>query len=304
MHSKSDKKVLVICGPTSSGKTGLAVRLAKKFNGEVISADSRQVYRGMDIGTGKDLGEYGRVRYHLIDVASPRSQYTLSDWLENAKKNINEMHKRGTLPIVCGGTGLYISALVNGYQLPVTKKTKQQEKVIREKIGRKTLRQLLAILRRVDPETLKIIDVSNRRRVERALEIYYQTGLPKSAVVSVKKPPYSFLLIGLTHPRDVLRYRMSTRLKTRLKQGMVREVRALHAQGVSWKKLESFGLEYRFVSLYLQKKLTYREMVHQLDSAIYQYSRRQMTWFRRNQDVVWITSLSEAVSKTRKFVGN
>jgi len=164
------------------------------------------------------------------------------------------------------------------------------------------LRQLLAILKRVDPETFRIIDLNNRRRIERALEIYYQTGLPKSAVVSMKKPPYDFLLIGLAHPRDVLRRRISVRLKARLKQGMVGEVKRLHRQGVSWKRLEAFGLEYRYIAHYLQGTMTRSRMITELEQAIYDFSRRQMTWFKRDKSIIWIKNYAEAVKRLDRFI--
>ena len=163
------KNVLVILGTTSSGKTKLAVKLAKKFNGEIISADSRQVYKGMDVGSGKDLLEYGKVPYHLIDVVLPKKEFSVADWQKLAIKAIEDIFSRGKLPIVCGGTGLYVSALVEGYQFP---NSLTDLKKIRQKYDKKTLSQLLIELKKIDPATYKIIDKKNRRRVQRAIEIY------------------------------------------------------------------------------------------------------------------------------------
>lgn len=319
-----NKNVLVILGPTSSGKTKLAVKLAKKFSGEIISADSRQVYQGMDVGTGKDLAEYiigkspiansklVKIPYHLIDIVSPKKDFSVVDWQRLANKAIEDILKRGRLPIICGGTGLYISALVEGYQFP---KAGAKNKALRIKLDKLSLKQLLVRLKKVDPETYEIIDRKNRRRVGRALEIYYQTGEPKSQIANRQSPKskYQFLILGLTFPKDVLRQRIAKRLKDRLeKEGMVEEVKKLHQKGVSWKKLESFGLEYKFVALYLQKKLSYEEMQEQLERAIAQFAKRQMTWFsrqmsgsrlssgKRDKKIKWIKNYSDAVKLVKE----
>jgi len=227
-------KVIVILGPTSAGKTKLAVSLAKKFDGEIISADSRQVYRGMDVGTGKDLAEYvikseirnpksetARIPYHLIDIIDPKKQFTVAEFQRLAYKAIDEILARGKTPIVCGGTGLYISALVEGYVLQATSYKLQ---AIRNRLNRLTLKQLLAQLNKIDPRTYKVIDKNNRRRVQRALEIYYQTGKTKSEQLKKQKPPYGFLLLGITLPREILNRRIEERLKHRLeKEGMIEE---------------------------------------------------------------------------------
>ena len=185
-----NQKVLVIVGPTSSGKTKLAVRLARRFGGEIVSADSRQVYRGMDIGTGKDLGDYGRVPYHLIDVASPKKQFTVAEYQRRAYRAIDDILKRGRLPIVCGGTGLYVTALTEGYVLPQNQKSKIKNQKLRKKLEKLNLEQLLGKLKTVDPATYRVVDKKNRRRVQRALEIFYLTGRPKSEQTTKQKPPY------------------------------------------------------------------------------------------------------------------
>jgi tRNA dimethylallyltransferase len=287
-------KILVILGPTASGKTKLAVKLAKKFNGEIISADSRQVYQGMDIGTGKDLAEYGRVPYHLVDVINPKNQFTVADWQKQTNEAIKDILKKGKLPIICGGTGLYISALVEGYQL---KATNSQLIPIRRRLAKLTLKQLLSQLKKIDQKTYQIIDKNNRRRVQRALEIYYQTGQTKSAQLAKQNPPYDFLQIGLTFPKETLRKKMSLRLKHRLeKEGMVAEVKRLHRQGISWQRLEEFGLEYRYIARYLQGKISYRLMQEQLDKAIADFAKRQITWFKRDKKIHWFND-PEKISK-------
>lgn len=306
-------KVIVILGPTSAGKTKLAVSLAKKFDGEIISADSRQVYRGMDVGTGKDLAEYvikseirnpksetARIPYHLIDIIDPKKQFTVAEFQRLAYKAIDEILARGKTPIVCGGTGLYISALVEGYVLQATSYKLQ---AIRNRLNRLTLKQLLAQLNKIDPRTYKVIDKNNRRRVQRALEIYYQTGKTKSEQLKKQKPPYGFLLLGITLPREILNRRIEERLKHRLeKEGMIEEIKRLHRQGVSWQRLDDFGLEYRFISRYLRGQMSYDQMFLELKKAISNFAKRQMTWFRRNKDIKWLKNYQQAEKWAKQFL--
>jgi tRNA dimethylallyltransferase len=297
--NKINNKVIIILGPTSSGKTKLAVRLAKKFNGEIVSADSRQVYRGMDIGTGKDLKEYGKVKHHLLDIASPKGQFSLAKYQKLAYRAINNILARGRVPIICGGTGLYISALVDGYVLPQAKPNLS----LRKRMAKMNSRQLLLKLKQIDPQTYKIIDQNNRRRVERALEIYYQTGKPKSAQMEKQPPPYWFLIIGPSLSREILRSRIEKRLKQRLeKEGMIKEIKKLHRQGVSWRRLEEFGLEYRWVSRFLQKKIDYQTMLNELSRAIKDFAKRQATWFRRDGRILWIKDYKTAEKLVKEFL--
>ena len=326
-------KIIVILGPTSSGKTKLAVKLAKKYNGEIVSADSRQVYRGMDVGTGKDLAEYiiksqipstksqinskfkiqnsklRMIPYHLIDVISPKKQFTVADYQKMAYKAIEDILSRGKLPIICGGTGLYISAVVEGFQFPMLKATSYKLQATRNRLDKLTLKQLLQKLKQVDPKTYKIIDRNNRRRVQRGLEIYYQTGQPKSAWLKKQPPPYDFLLLGLSFPQEILRQRINQRLKHRLeKEGLISEVKRLHQQKVSWKRLEDFGLEYRWVSRYLQGKIDSEGMYQKLLKAIVDFAKRQMTWFsrqlsgKRGKGIKWIRNQKEAEGLIAKFI--
>ncbi|MAF13384.1 MAG: hypothetical protein CMI53_00620 [Parcubacteria group bacterium] len=293
-------KVVVVLGTTASGKTKLAVELAKKYDGEIISADSRQVYQGMDIGTGKDLGEYGKIPYHLIDVVSPKSQFNVADWQKLAFEKVNVILKRGKLPIICGGTGLYISALTEGYNLEIPNSKFQIPKIDLNKLS---LKQLLSLLKKIDPETYKVIDQKNRRRVQRALEIFYQTGIPKSEQEDNKKPPYNFLQLGVTFPKDILHQKIDQRLVARINQeGMIDEVKKLRQQGVSWQRLNDFGLEYRWVSNFLQDKISEEELVEGLKNSIHDFAKRQMTWFRKNDDVVWLKQSSPAKTKVKQFL--
>lgn len=299
-------KLLVILGPTASGKTALAVKLARLFNGEIISADSRQVYRGLDVGTGKDLKEYmiktnkgiEKIPYHLIDVVSPKKRYTLADWQKEAKEKILEIQKRGKLPILCGGTGLYISSIVNDYSLPKIKKTKKELALIKKRLGKLSLKQLLAQLRKIDPKTYRVIDKNNPRRVYRALEIYYQTGLAKSEQLNDnhdKNNSLDILEIGLKPEPDELKKKIDKRLISWLdKEDLLGEVKRLRKNGLSWKRLDEFGLEYRWVARYLQKKVDYLTMYDKTRYDLYHYAKRQMTWFKRDKKIVWLEDYKKA----------
>lgn len=304
---KINNKVIVIVGPTASGKTGLAVRLARKFKGEIISADSRQVYQGMDIGTGKDLAIYGqgknKIKYHLIDVASPQEIFDLAQWLTAAKKALADIVSQGKLPIIVGGTGLYVQALVDGYQLSSARPNFS----LRQELGKLNLRQLQERIKKANLvffNRLNNSEKNNKRRLERYLEILNQGE--KNNFKKVKSD-YDFLILGITWPKAELKKRIHQRLLTRLeKEGMVEEVKKLHNQGVSWQRLESSGLEYKFIAQYLQEKLNYEEMVKKIEIASRQYAKRQMTWLRRwekqGATIKWINDFSSLVATTNKFL--
>ena len=275
-------KVLVILGPTASGKTSLAVNLAYKFNGEIVSADSRQVYRGMDIGTGKDLKEYvvkgKKIPYHLIDVVNPNDDFNLAKYQKLAGEAIAKILARGRLPIIVGGTGLYLQALVDGYQLvdraPETKRRQELEAL--------SLAELYDLLERRKPEfahNLNNSDRNNPRRLVRYLEIMETGTVPQEA----KKPvPYDFLLLGLQQDDEEMRARIMKRIVDRLdNEDMVGEVERLNNEGISWARLNSFGLEYRHIAWYLQDKLDYDEMIERLGLATYRFAKHQKTWFKR-----------------------
>jgi len=313
-------KVIVILGPTASGKTKVGVKLAVKFNGEIISADSRQVYQGMDVGTGKDLGEYNfkiqnpksksiskskiqKIPYHLVDVVKPKTEFNVAKYQKLAYQAIEDVLSRGKVPVIVGGTGLYIDAVVEGYQFSQCQMSNVKCQKLRKELNKLTLKQLLGRLKKLDPETYEIIDQKNQRRVQRALEIYYQTGLPKSQVLRKKKPPYQFLKIGINWPLEVLAKRIDQRLVERLeKEGMIKEVKRLHQQGVSWQRLEEFGLEYKWVSWYLQKKVNYDEMVKGLSQEIKKFAKRQMTWFKRDQEIKWLRNYGKIEGVVRDFL--
>ncbi len=304
-------KVIVILGTTASGKTDLALALAKKFNGEIISADSRQVYRGMDIGTGKELEKFkikdSRLKiqvipYHLIDVVSPKAQFSVARYQKLAYRAFDDILRRGKVPIVCGGTGLYIDAVTKGFKFGTLRIMNYELKKIRKKLDKMPLLQLLPRLRKIDLKTYRIIDKKNRRRIQRALEIYYETGIPKSKQQHINPPPYEFFKIGITFPRDELEKRILQRLEKRLQRGMASEVKKLHNHGVSWKKLESFGLEYRWVSRYVRGIILREEMKENLLKDIIYFAKRQMTWFRRDETIHWIHKTKDAERLTRRFL--
>lgn len=317
---KNNKKIVVILGTTASGKTKLAVKLARQFNGEIVSADSRQVYKGMDVGTGKDLINYQlsitnyqfgkkikkiiNMPYHLIDVVSPNTEFNLAKYQKLAYRAIDDILARGKLPIIAGGTGLYIQAIVDGYELSGGK----PEKKLREKLEKMPVEKLFAMLKKLDfktGESLNESDRKNKRRLIRRIEIIKSSSGAKNRQGT---PEYEALLIGLTYPMEALEKRIYKRIIERLeKENMAGEIKRLHRRGVSWKRLESFGLEYKYVSLYLRGKLSYDEMVEQLRIAIRQFAKRQMNWFRRwekqGRKIYWVKNGVEAKQSLKKFLG-
>ena len=276
------KKIIVILGQTSTGKSDFAVEIAKKISGEIISADSRQVYRVMDLGTGKiTKREMRGVPHHLLDVASPKKVFSVSDYKKLTDKKIKEIIKRGKVPILCGGTGFYIDAVVSGTILPEVPPNLK----LRATLAKKSAEVLFKMLKKLDPARAKNIDSKNPVRLIRAIEIAKALG---------KVPPrqdlgrYEVLKIGLTLPDEILKKRIYTRLLARLKKGMLKEIENLHKSGVSWKRMNELGLEYRYGALYLQGKITKKEMIEKLNIESWHYAKRQKTWFKRDKDIIWI----------------
>lgn len=288
--------VIAIVGPTASGKSELAVEIAKKINGEIISADSRQVYRGMDIGTGKVEGKwhgnkyfYKSIRHYGIDIASPRTQYSIAKFQSYAKKAIAEILAQGKVPIICGGTGYWADSVLFDQSIPAVKPNSE----LRKKLEKLSTALLFTKLKTLDPARAQNIDAENPRRLIRALEIIIATGKPIPAFS--RKIKYAVLWLGITHEKNILDKRIDKRLDERLRLGMVKEVKKLRENGLSWKKLEAFGLEYKFIAQFLQQKFSEDEMRSLLSTAIKQYAKRQMTWFKRNQDIHWVTKTSGAL---------
>jgi len=304
--SSHKPKVLVVLGTTSAGKTSLAVKLAAELGGEIISADSRQVYKGMDIGTGKDLREYKvkgkKIKYHLIDIASPKQEFNLAKYQKLAFKTIKDVLDRKKLPIIVGGSGLYLQAIVDNFQLSSSKPDLKK----RAELEKLSLEELLKRLQKLKPEfaaRLNNSDSHNQRRLIRYLEII-EINAPEKTIST--QPTYDFLLLGLNLPDDILKEKIITRLNDRLEEGLVDEVKNLHKEGVSWERLLSFGLEYKFVSQYLKDELDYEVMVEKLSTALYRFAKRQKTWFRRwekqGRKINWIEDLKSAKEVINKWL--
>ncbi len=265
--------LLVVLGPTASGKTRLGVRLARELNGEVISADSRQVYRGMDIGTGKDLAEYGDIPYHLIDILPPGKEFNLFEFQRRFMEAFAAIKERGSLPILVGGTGMYLEAALLGYRLIEAPENHQ----LRGELAGLSLSALGERLKRASTSLHNTTDLLERDRLIRAIEIaeYGQDREP-SPIPEVKA-----LIFGIRWEGAELKGRITARLRERLDHGLIEEVERLHGEGVTWEALEFYGLEYRFIARYLKGELNRNDMFQKLNSSIHAFAKRQETWFRR-----------------------
>jgi tRNA dimethylallyltransferase len=268
------RDLLVILGATASGKTRLAVAAAHLLRGEIVSADSRQVYRGLDLGSGKDLAEYGEVPHHLIDIVDPGFEFNLFAFQRQAFAAIEAIRGRGRLPIVAGGSGLYLEAVLKGYRLVEV----PENPVLRAELAQCSDDQLRARLAALRPQQHNSTDSKDRLRLLRAIEI----AVGESEQAPPPGPPIAALVVGIAWPREELRRRITARLRERLTLGLIDEVRRLHDErGVAWETLEFYGLEYRYVARHLRGELTHNDMVQQLTSAIHDFAKRQETWFRR-----------------------
>ena len=331
MIRKQSQKIIVVVGPTSSGKSDLAIKIAQKFNGEIISADSRQVYRGMDIGTGKVARDSSRnfqsnpkskisnkeyyssgIKHHLIDMASPKKQFTADEFKKLGEKAIKEILAKNKVPIIVGGTGFYIDVLLG--RMAVAEVPPNPE--LRKRFDKLSAEHLFKMLRKLDPERAKTIDPKNKRRLIRALEIYVEGRKLKveSSLKTTLHLPYSTLKtlwFGINPGREKLAVKIKKRLDERLKQGMIKEVMNLRKQGESWKRLDDFGLEYRQISEYLKNQKIRRgqtskfkdsEYYDKLLKDIIKYSKRQITWFKRNKEIHWIRNTRETEKLIRVFL--
>lgn len=294
------QKLIIITGPTATGKSDLAVILAKEISGEVISADSRQVYRGLDIGSGKITREEMRgIPHHLIDIANPGDQFSVSDFKKLGEQAIANISSRGNIPIICGGTGFYISALVDNISLPAVLPNQS----LRTELARLSTEELMARLQILDPDRAETVDPDNPVRIIRAIEI--ATALGSVPKLKSGESPYDVLMIGLTLPDEVLRTRIYDRLARRIDEGMISEVKDLHAKGASWEWLEHLGLEYKYVSLFLQDKITREEMIKTLGYKIWQFAKRQMTWWKRDLRITWFnpaTDQKKIIDRVQNFL--
>jgi tRNA dimethylallyltransferase len=299
-------KIVVILGTTASGKTSLAVALARKFNGEIIAADSRQVYRGLDVGSGKDLNEYGEIKYHLIDITDPKERYSVAAYKKAAYAEIANIASQGKLPIIAGGSGQYLEAVVENYQLsdikPNDELRESLEKLSTEELFSKLSRENLAFALKLNNS-----DKNNKRRLIRYLEIFSKKESAVRQPAAGKKNNFDFLLIGLTWPNKILAERIHRRLNERLeKENMIQEVSDLNGKtGLSWERLEELGLEYKFIALYLQEKIDYEQMTELLERAINQFAKKQATWFRRwekKRGIFWIKNEKDAEKTIKNFL--
>src|SRR3989338_5971031 len=287
-------KVLVILGPTSSGKSALAVELARKFDGEVISADSRQVYRGLTIGTGKiSKREMKGVPHHLLDEVSPHRIFTADDFVNRARTAVRDVLKRGKLPIVAGGPGFFIDALVGRIVLPNVPPNKK----LRVQLEKKSAAQLYALLKRKDSQRAKNIEPRHKRRLIRALEIAASIG--KSPTARSYLAVYDAFWVGIVPPVKELEKKIAIRLFARIRQGIVAEAKRLHAAGLSYKRMEQLGLEYRSLARLLQGIITRKQMVEELNRSIRKYAIRQMRYWKRNKDVRWFKTGDDGRIATR-----
>jgi len=276
-------KVVAIVGATATGKSALAVRVAKDFKGQIVSADSRQVYKGLDIGTGKiTKKEMRRVKHHLLDISSPKKIVSVETFKKEAEKAIEQIRAGGAFPIVTGGTGFYADTLLKGLTFPDVKANPK----LRAQLEKKSLEQLLKILKSLDKNRAKTIDAKNKVRLVRAIEIAKTLGkVPKV----IEQSQYDVLWIGVHAPKDDLQKKIEIRLLERIKKGMINEARLLHASGLSYKRMENLGLEYRYLARFLKKEITKEEMIEQLKKEIWQYAKRQIVWFKKNKKIKWFS---------------
>jgi len=317
-YNMKKDKVIIILGQTATGKSDLAVEIAlrlkskqaKKYNGlnqskkfvartlqskilgEIISADSRQVYKGLNLGTGKiTLKEMKNVPHYLLNIASPKKVFTVFDYQKLTFLKIKEILNQGHVPILCGGTGFYIDAITKNLIFPEVKENKKLRKIL----NKKNSEELFKILKKLDKKRAQDIknknEINNKVRLIRAIEIAKALGkVPK---IKKEKSKYQFIKIGLSLPNEILKEKIEKRLKNRIKQGMLQEVKNLHQKGLSWSRMEALGLEYRYLALYLQKKITKKEMLIKLNQAIYQYAKRQKTYFKKDKEIIWLNPLEK-----------
>ena len=299
---------IILLGPTATGKTSLAVKLADHYNGQIISADSRQVYKGLDLGSGKDLEEYivtdgnggkKQIPYHLIDIADLSQEYSVFNYQKDFYRDFASIAEKNILPVICGGTGMYLDSIIRGYELQEVPTNTE----LRLSLNGLSMEELAEKLRSLKPDLHNSTDLTERHRLLRAIEIAEYEKTPEAQKQKAQAParpnivPY---ILGLTFPRDVLRKRIKDRLRLRFKLGMIEEVDALHKNGVPWERLERLGLEYGYISRMLQGKIKSEELFSQLYIAIGQFAKRQETWFRgmerKGVHINWIPTTAQSTT--------
>lgn len=292
--------MLTILGPTASGKTRVAVALAKELGGEIISADSRQVFRGMDIGSGKDLHEYGHVPYHLIDILDAGEEFSVFEFQRRFLNVFAEITGRGAFPVLCGGSGMYLDAALRNYRMIEV----PYNNTLRAKLATKDDAELVDELRRLKPDQHNSTDLLNRERTVRAIEIARGELDARSGCEQLTG--MKTVVIGIHWEREALRRRITDRLKERLDKGMIEEVQHLHASGIAWERLDYYGLEYRYVGAYLRGDMNINDMFQRLNSAIHDFAKRQGNWFRRMERhgvvINWIEGDGDQLAQAREAI--
>jgi tRNA dimethylallyltransferase len=292
-------KALAIVGPTACGKTSLSIKVAERFNGEVVSADSRQVYRGLDLGTGKvTLEEMNAIPHHMLDIADPETNYNAAEFELDATAAILNITSKNKLPIVAGGTFFYLDMLRGKHQVAAVPPNEK----FRQSLQNCSLDELNQQLEEVDPDRARTIDKHNRPRLVRALEIINELGhVPKQKAVD---SAYDWLVIGIDETKLRLHQNICDRLIKRLDDGLVKEAEDLHKSGLSYERMHSLGLEYRYLALYLQQEINYEEMVKQIETKSRQYAKRQMTWLKRDKEIEWymLSKQEDIMNRIEKFL--
>lgn len=287
---KLKKPLIVILGPTASGKSDLAIKLAKKFNGEIVSADSRQIYQEMDIGTAKPTKkQMANIPHFLIDIIKPNQEFTLAQYKKLAIKAIKDIQKRGKLPFVVGGTGLYIQAVVDNLIIPQVKPNKK----LRKKLEKLTNQELFKQVKKLDPLTAVAIDPHNKRRLIRALEVCLITKKPFSEQRKKGQPLFDVCQIGLKLPKEILNKKIDQRVEKMIQAGLIDENKKL-AQEYSFDLPAMSGIGYQEIAQYLQNKINLQQVKELIKQHTHQYARRQLTWFKRDQRIIWISKLPQA----------
>ena len=292
--------MLTILGPTASGKTRLAVALAEKHGGEIISADSRQVFRGMDIGSGKDLHEYGLVPYHLIDILDAGGEFSVFEFQRRFLTAVADISARQGLPILCGGSGLYLDAALRGYRMVEV----PNDVALRSKLAELSDLELAEELWRLKPMLHNSTDLLDRERTVRAIEI--ACGELHNSTANAPRPPERSVVIGIQWEREALRQRITRRLQERLDTGLLEEVECLHAGGIAWERLDYYGLEYRYVGAYLRGTMNRNDLFQRLNSAIHAFAKKQGNWFRRMERhgvaINWIDGSGDQLAQAEEII--
>jgi tRNA dimethylallyltransferase len=290
-------KIIVILGPTASGKTDLSIKLAKNFNGQIICSDSRQIYKYMDLGTGKiSKKEMQGIKHYMLDILNPNDKYSVGQFKKDATICINKVLKNKKLPFLVGGSAMYLYSIINGQDFPETQIDWDKRKALEQK----PLNELLDILENLDPKRFATVQKQNKRRVIRAIEIAEQFG---SVPEIINNPEFDCLLIGIKKEGDNLRQAIKKRILKRIKQGMIDEVKNLHdKKKISWEKLDEFGLEYRWIAKFLQNQITKDEMLMHLEADIWRFSKHQMNWFNKDKNINWVKTTSQAKNLIHNFI--